>query len=514
MPLRFVAVAVLLIALAIVWRRPLAEAVRSAAAATAAFAREAGPIHLIALWVIVVAGVWLRIDFLHEPMRWDESYNIVGYGRRSLGDALAFWDSPNNHAFHTALMHVSWRLFGIGEASLRAPVFICGSLLTPVAYIAAARLYDRRVAIVVAALCAASPQLVEYSTNARGYEVAALFAVGLLAVAPSILRSTNPVYWALFSLIAALGIYTVVVFVYPFAVIVGALGAAALLGATDQDRVRFLLRLAAASLAAVALAAWMFGPILGDVWSYIRHGSYADDGWAIVKQTWELWVRGLPGPFGWVLLAGFAISAVTLGRRRGIDGRPLPIAAFIAALVVFALAAGRVVPLTRTFLPLLPLFLIAAVGGLLALAPVARRLTDRRAEIAISVVAVAIAVALSLHVSDAHLADADSSALPSADRIAELLKPRLTGNDQVVITSAADPILKYAMIRNGLTEYFVYTQLPASVASDGNTYVVVNHDAGQTLQQTLDMTSPDAGLPASGKLIARFDGADVFEFTR
>jgi hypothetical protein len=513
MPVRFLLIAAVVVVLAVVWRRPLVESLRASWRATVAHVRDAGPVHMAALAVIVVAGVVLRDHFLRGPMRWDESYTFLHFGSLPLGQGLSIFDSPNNHALNTALMHVSYTLFGDGEAALRGPVFVAGCLLAPVGYVAAARLYDRRVALVAAAVLATSPQLVEYATNARGYELAALFAVALVAVGPSLLRTTNPAPWALFAVIAALGFYTVSVFAYPFAVIVGALALAGLLGSTEQAKGVFLLRMALVSVAAIGLAVVMYGSIVDDVLGYIDEGGYSDDGWAVVEDTWGLWTLGLPLVAKVLLLAGFAVSAVAALRR---DSRTVPLALLFAALVIVALGAGRVVPLTRVFVPLLPIFLIAAIGGLLGLPPLARLLSRRSAEIGVAAVAVAIAVGFGLHVKSDRLADSDGSALPSALSIVDVVKPRLQSTeDQVLISTSAHPILQIALFRAGLPPGYAYGALPPALAETGNTFVVVNEFAGETLQSVLQQTAPGTVLrPDGAALLAEFKGAKVYELRR
>jgi hypothetical protein len=512
MPARFLAVGALVLVLAVVWRRPLAESLRSGWSAARAHLRDAGPVHLLALCVVCVAGVLLRWHFVHGPMRWDESYTFLHFGLPSLGEGLNTYDSPNNHALNTLLMHVSYSLFGSGEAALRAPVFVAGVLLPPAGYLAAARLHDRRVALVAAAMLATSPQLVEFATNARGYEIAALFAALAVAIAPSLLRSTNPVPWALFALVAALGFYTVAVFAYPFAVVVGALAAAALFGQTQQRRIAFLLCLAATTLAAVALAAVLYGPIADDVLRYVREGSYSDDGWQVVEDVWEVWTLGLPWIGRIALLAGFAVSVVAVPRRYR---RSLPLAAMFALLVLAALGLGRVVPLTRVFLPLLPIFLIVSLGGLLGHPSVARILARRPAELALSVASAAIAVGFGMKVSADRLPDSEGSALPAGATIVELVKPQLASTeDQILITTSAHPILQYELFRSSLPPGYAYGTLSPAMAATGQTFVVVNEGAGETLPSVIASVAPGTGLRPVGRLLGRFRGATVYEVTR
>jgi hypothetical protein len=508
MPTRLLVAAGIVVLLTVAGHRPARAAAAETGRALRAWWAVAGVWHAVALAAIVAVGVALRLHYLRGPMRWDESYTFISYASRGLKDGLSLYDAPNNHVFHTLLMHLSYGRLGIGESALRAPVFLAGALIAPVAYAAAAQLYGRQAALLSAALCAASAQLVEYATNARGYSIAALFATALLALAPRLLRSTNPVWWALWALTTALGLYTVPVFAYPYGVVAGALAVAALLGYTTQRPLAFLARVAGTTVAAVAFAALLYGPILGDVLRYISEGGYSDDPWGIVGQTWTLWKLGLPDFVAWLLLAAFAVSAASIGRH---SRRPLPLGAMFVAFALTVIALGRVVPFTRVFLPLLPLFLVAASGAALGFTPV-RKLFERRAlDRGLSVVVVSVAVALAVHVSDARLADSDGSALPSAGHIAEAVAPLLKGSgDRVVMDASANPILRYEFMRHGFSPGVIVPEATPDLLRGGRIYLVVNEGAGNTLASTLSGMPAIAADRPPAREVAHFRGARLY----
>jgi Dolichyl-phosphate-mannose-protein mannosyltransferase len=511
MPVWLIAAGVVVAVAALVARTPLAAAVRETGEALRRHVRHAGPVHMLALGAVIAIGVKLRLDYYDVPMRWDESFTFVEYvALRNLHQGLALYDYPNNHVFNTLLMHASYSLFGDSVRALRLPVFAAGVLLIPVTYLAALRPWGRHAALIAAALVAASAQLVEYATNARGYEIETLAAMLLLAVAPQLLRSGNPVYWGLFSLVAALGFYSVPVFAYPFGVIVVALFVAALLGQSALPLKRFLLALAASVVAALAFAALLYGPILGDVLRYTNEGgNYSNDPLGIARQVWHLWTLGIPRAARIVLVCGFAVSlAGVVLRRRS----PFPLALSLAAIVGGVIAANRVVGFTRVWLALLPLFIVAAVGGLLGWAPVRRVLSARVPDLAVSAAAVAIAVPLALTIKHQQLANVDSSSLPSADAIVSFVAPRLHSGDVLVVDGTAWPIEVSAFVRHNLSPWLVVGSIPT--AATGNVYLVVNEGMGESLATAIANSGGSPDVWSGSEKLAQFPGASVYELQR
>jgi len=510
----------LVVVLAVIGRRSVAAAARETGAALARDARRAGALHIVALLVLVGVGVWLRLEFYDVPMRWDESYTFVTYASRHLDDILRSYD-PNNHVLNTLLMHVSYVLFGDGWRVLRAPVFFSGVLLVPAAYFASARLWGRQAALIVAALVAASAQLVEYATNARGYEIETLLAVLLLLLAPQLLRSTNPTYWGLFSVAAALGFYTVPVFAYPFGAIVLALLTAALVGQSSLPLRRFVPALAASVVASVAFAALLYGPIAGDVLRLVdpnrslggapggggrASGAYSADALSVWREVWHLWMLAIPGYAQDVLLVGFTFSIAGVAFwRRG----PFPLAFSLAALGGLLLVADRVVTFTRVWLALLPLFLAVAIGGLIGWPPI-RRILERRAfDLPVAAAAVAIAVSLAVKVRDERLANVGYSPLPSADLIAGYVVPRLQPGDVLVVDSTAAPVEQYSFFRLGRSVYSVVGTIPP--APTGRVYLVVNELVGESLSTAITAAGGSPDVAVDSKKLVEFPGAAVYE---
>ena len=130
--------------------------------------------------ILIVIGAVLRMRFLFEPMAFDEADTFISFASKPIYLGLSLYSTPNNHIFHTLLMHIAWRLFGDQEWAIRLPVLLAGILLIPVTYCAGRVLYGKHSALIAAALVTAASPLVSYSVNARGYILVCVFFLLLL----------------------------------------------------------------------------------------------------------------------------------------------------------------------------------------------------------------------------------------------------------------------------------------------------------------------------------------------
>ena len=164
---------------------------------------------------MVAGGAALRLVHLDQPVRYDEAVTFLEYVARPLGRALALYDLPNNHLFHTFLAHLSVSAFGDGPVALRLPAFAAGVMVPPAVYVAGRSVHGRDVGLVAAALAAASPALVLFSANARGYSLVVLAFLALVPPAATLRRRSSPVAWLVFATVAALGAWAMPTMLYP-----------------------------------------------------------------------------------------------------------------------------------------------------------------------------------------------------------------------------------------------------------------------------------------------------------
>lgn len=201
------------------WRRILSE---SASSIINAFIREwvrlrrrglrrrvsFNRAELVCLLIIVAAGFAVRLAYINRTMRYDETYTWLGFASKPLFYVLTRYDAPNNHIFHSFLVHISTALLGTAPWAIRLPSFLAGCLAPVATYFLAEQLAGSRRGLIAAALVAACPMLIEYSVNARGYTISAFLVAIMTMAGVAARRSGNILAFAVFVVSAWIGVWT------------------------------------------------------------------------------------------------------------------------------------------------------------------------------------------------------------------------------------------------------------------------------------------------------------------
>jgi hypothetical protein len=486
-------------------------------AVATAIARESR-LHLAALGAVTLVAAVVRLEFLFQPMRYDESVTYVHYASQPWYIALTTYTAPNNHVLHSLAVHASTGLFGGEPWAIRLPALIAGILLVPSAYVLGRVLYGKHAGLVGTGLVAGSSVIVEYSTNARGYTMVALVFVLMLALATRLATSWNLGEWLTLSVLAAIGIFTVPVMVYGL----GAVAVWLVLSFPAAERralaTRRLLPFVAVAL---ALSAALYAPLVATsgIGSLVGNqfvealpwGTFADRLPDALSATWQGWTRDVPLVLEAVLLAGFGIALVAHSRVSRFRWSPAVAALMWIAPVV---ALQRVVPFERVWLFLLPLFLLtAAAGALFALRPLTARTAHEGRVAAVVAVALALGTSAGAVATQSVAESEDTSTLRDGDRISELIEHRLLPGDKVLVAPPADGILRYQLARRGLdAASLVEWQAPGKTAR----FLVVvkdtpgNYDLDHVLGDPR-LAAVDTGEP---RLIRRFGESSVYAVLR
>ena len=172
-------------------------------------------------WALLAAAtalaIVLRLRDLGQPIRYDEAATWLDYASKPLALAMSDYRFPNNHLFHTLLVHVVSSLFGDAPAVLRIPAFVAGVALVPLTWAVARATQSRTAAPVAALLVATSASLVLYSTNARGYTIVCCLTMAIVLLAARQLERDNPAGWLAIAVLGALGTWTIPIMLYPLA---------------------------------------------------------------------------------------------------------------------------------------------------------------------------------------------------------------------------------------------------------------------------------------------------------
>jgi hypothetical protein len=121
---------------------------------------------LCGLLALLIIGLLIRLHFISRAMRYDEAWTVLHYALRPLHVAISSYTAPNNHIFHTLLVHTAFVLLGNKPYILRLPALLAGLALIPVSYLFGAIVSCRATGLMTAAVVTLSAPLVEYSVNA------------------------------------------------------------------------------------------------------------------------------------------------------------------------------------------------------------------------------------------------------------------------------------------------------------------------------------------------------------
>ncbi len=193
---------------------------------------------VVSLVLLALLAFIIRLFLLWQPMDHDESYTSVIFAFEPLYRGLADYHFPNNHVFHTLLVHISYLIFGPQEWAVRLPAFSAGVLLAPLGFILAERWYGKQTAIFAGILIAMTPELIRYSDNARGYSLMAMFTILLFIAAHYVKRTKNYAAWSLMIIFGVLGFYTLPIMVYPLVILYSWLGLSWVIGDYSNNYIK------------------------------------------------------------------------------------------------------------------------------------------------------------------------------------------------------------------------------------------------------------------------------------
>ena len=470
----------------------------------------------IAVAAITALGIAIRWGPLFQPMRYDEAATWIDYASQPLAKSLSDYRFPNNHLFHTLLVHVAAALFGSDPWALRIPAFIAGILIVPLVWAAGRAVYSPSAGLIASALAATSASLTLYSTNARGYTILCCLTLLAVLVAARLPRRENSAAWAELALIGAIGIWTIPVMLYPLSGIALWLWAEARAGDTVIGPRAMATRLQWTALAMGCGAALLYLPvvarsgitlIVGN--RFVRPQSRASFFAGLpefYRAVWSDWTRGWPWWLGAVVAVG-VIGATVLRGSRARRSVSLAGAALLAATVLL-LVNGRI-PYVRIWLYLLPLVLIATGGGLAhlwrrlgRLVPPFQRPSLSLAALVATVLAVAIGGALGTTRSRIVWAADDTGTFPSAAAVANELLARAGARDRVIATAPSDLPLAYYLSPSAKGRAL----LAATPDSADRIWVVVNEAESQDVNvllrraeiMTIDFSRPRAAWRGAG----------------
>jgi hypothetical protein len=471
---------------------------------------------LAALLVITAFAVIHRLAFIENPMLHDESYTVVTFAD-TIFHAMTDYSLPNNHIFHTILVNLSVRAFGLAPWTVRLPAFLAGALLVPGVYCLARRIYDPWTGLVAGILVAFSPSLGSYSTNARGYTLVALFALLILILGNYVRRERNLLAWGLIGVFSALGLYTVPVMLFPFGILFAWLFLENLAAspAPYSSRWDFLRYWLIAGLLAAFLTLILYTPVLiytgpqklfanGFV-APLPWGDLADTWRARLTDTWTEWTGSVPLAVILVLAAGWVLGLI-FHRKLSTNRVPLQLAAILAIAIL--LFVQRPNPWAKVWVFLLPLMLMWAAAGIVGLLRNVRlKFMGNFSLAGVVTVVVLLAGAWStvrimpkLPVLLAQRGDVENVVL--------FLRDHISDTDLIVVDSPDDAPAWFYALEYDIPNIHFDKRIPYTQA-----WILVDPPDGQTVESVLADRGPD--IPAldlaSIRLIQEVGARQIFE---
>jgi hypothetical protein len=246
--------------------------------------------------------------------------------------------------------------------------------MVPAMYSTARRFFSAYQALAASGLAAITPLFVNYSVNGRGYTMLVLFAL-LLANFAGILvtRPGRPALIA-FILTAALGFYTIPIFLYPMAGV--SLWVLVTYWVADepwQMKRNKLLTFLGACIVAGLLTFLLYSPVIffgSGLSSLVGNEIVRSLSWSTflenldprIIKAWNKWMIGISPIVEYLFLGGFSLSVLFY---RKVSNQKLPLQVFLAFAVVALLTLQRVSPLPRIWIYLEAFYLMFAAAGLI-----------------------------------------------------------------------------------------------------------------------------------------------------
>jgi len=325
--------------------------------------REVSIIHRWLFIGILLLGIALRVLFINQPMRTDESLTYLQFASQSIFRVLADYAAPNNHIFHTTWVWLSTNLFGISEFAIRLPAFVAGIFVIPLTYIVTARLAKREIAIMTMGFVATAMPLIFYSTNARGYTLQTALLLGVIWSASMLIKQATWRTWAIFIILSALGFHTIPTMVYAWG---GVMLWLLWVSLRDPECAFNWIHVFGVGACVVVLTALLYTPV------FIVTGLGSITGNIYVQpQTFEVWVESTIAMlgdigeqwFGNIIIALVIVFGVVIGLVRG-DGhfRTLIIGMLLSGIGLITIQ--QVSPFIRVWILYYPVIIGFAIYGI------------------------------------------------------------------------------------------------------------------------------------------------------
>jgi hypothetical protein len=459
--------------------------IKSATAYFTVGVRREEKAHLGLLMAAISAGAVIRLLYINQPMRIDECFTFTNCASHPFYMCMSQYLSTNNHLFHTFFVRISYLIFGNDPWALRLPALLAGVLMIPVSYILARRFYGKYAAIIGAFLVSFSAPLIAYSANSRGYTMLGLITLLAFCLATYLRKSSNLFAWLLFSVISALGLYTIPIMIYPLGLVVSWLFLSILSdNAEPSYRRRLTASLLFSVIAAAAITIILYIPVFivsfADIVSSSHYALEGMRGWSFLSTLQNIvshinaaaseWNGGMTSEVKVLIFAAFLISIFA---HRKISRYHLhPFLGVVLWIIPALLIQGYVGVFPRIWLFLLPLYLLCASCGIAYILRVAGLYTSRYKNLVLGTFLAGLSAILAFNIiyTKAVYPVYYGSLLDDADAVTKYLKTILRRGDVVISPHHNTVVLEYYFDKNKVDPECWKT---ASVGSSDHVFLVL-----------------------------------------
>jgi hypothetical protein len=329
-------------------------------------------LHPVVTIFLFCVGIGLRLYYLERDVRFDESLTYLRYASESVWTSMSLYLEPNNHILHTIFVNLSTSAFGDALWAIRLPALIFGVLLMPMTYLVGRAFYGRSVAVIAMGFVAVSGPLIEYSVSSRGYSLVAVIFLALLLLARHLKTRSSVTRWLCFSVLSALGFYTIPTFLYPMGVVALWLLMSIVFEQIGYERRRRLIEFSMSILIGALLTTILYTPVMyvSGVDSLIANEFVvspnpltANFSVSDVPQMFVSYFNvGVP-PLLYELMFLGVLTTVVFHSRLSRDQVPLAVAAL--TWLAFIIIVQNIVPYHRIWTYLIPIYFVLSVAGVL-----------------------------------------------------------------------------------------------------------------------------------------------------
>ena len=462
------------------------------------------------LWLggILLCGLILRVGSLNDPISYDEAYNAVEFASRSWWAAISDYSLPNNHIFHTLLVRASSLLLGNHLWSLRLPALLGGMALIVLSYAVGKAFYSSQTGLAAAALTAYFPELIQVSTNARGYSLVAAFTLLNLWLAWKILRQPDGRRgWVLLAVFSALGLWTVPVMLYP------AGGTYAWLFLEGPKNRKFLFAWLLSGLLTGLLGILLYAPALFvSGWQRLLANGFVQPveaakyfDWVLaarLKDTWVLWTTGVPISLVVILISGLALGLIFHSK---IQSSRWPFLLALVGWTALLVLARRPEAFDRFWSWLLAPLLVVAAAGLIETTRLVKRIQFPLPGILAGTASLGLALVALLSIPTI---PANWAKVGNPEASAQFLISALQPGDEVLAGYPNNAQVWYALKTAGVPESIWQADM------NGNRYFILlaTNQKDQTLESILRAYKLDpAGFDlAQAEKVAEYGKIQIF----